>query len=376
MSKAKTPQVKETKEPSKTPTTMADLLKGEKYNIPNYSLGEMIEGTLSSIQPKEVLLNIGGKANAVVGHKELEELSDLFKDYKVGDKVFGRIISEENREGRVVVSLKRFAFDHRWKGLTQAYKDSEKITVMVRDVVNGGILIDYKTIKGYIPPSHIDPEFQENPASLRGREMEVKILELDREQNRFVVSQMLVTRKEEIAAKRKVLKAIKAGDVLDAIVEGVVPFGLFVRINPKSKKDEVILEGLVHISEIAWEKVEDPADYFSEGDDVKVKVLEKDEREAKLNLSIKQTTEDPWVKIAKKLKKGDMVKGVVTRETAYGVFIELEKGIEGLAHISNIPSGQEPDVGDKVTVQVDTIDPSERRIALSVIPTSKPVMYR
>jgi len=355
---------------------MADLLKDKRHSVPSYSLGEMIEGTLSSIQPKEVLVDIGGKANAVVGHKELEEIYDLFNDYKVGDKVFGRIISEENREGRVVVSLKRFAFDHRWKGLSKAYKEGEKITVVVRDIVNGGILIDHNTIKGYIPPSHIDPEFKDNPASLRGRQMEVKILELDREQNRFVVSQILVTRKEEIAAKRNILKGIKAGDVLDAVVEGVVPFGLFVRINPKSKKDDVVLEGLVHISEIAWEKVEDPADYFSEGDDVKVKVLDKDEREAKLNLSIKQTTEDPWVQIAKKYKQGDMVKGVVTRETAYGVFIEIEKGVEGLAHISNIPSGQEPDVGDKVTTQVDTIDPNERRIALSVIPTEKPVMYR
>lgn len=358
------------------PTTMADLLKGEKHIIRTYSLGTMIEGTISSIQPKEVLLNIGGKANAVVGSKELEELSDLFFDYKVGNKVWGRVISEENREGRVVVSLKRFTYDHRWKALTDAYKNSEKITVMVRDIVNGGILIEFKTIKGYIPPSHIDPEFQENPVTLKGKEIEVKILELDREQNRFVVSQILVTRKEEIAAKRKILKEIKEGDVLDGIVEGVVPFGLFVRINSKAKKSDVLLEGLVHISEIAWEKVEDPADYYSEGDDIKVKVLDKDDREAKLNLSIKQTTEDPWVKIAKKIKQGDMVKGVVTRETAYGVFIELEKGIEGLAHISNIPSGQEPDVGDKVTVQVDTIDSNERRIALSVIPTEKPVMYR
>ena len=102
---------------------MEDLLKAEKYKIPTYSLGEVIEGTISSILPKEVLVNIGGKANAVVGHKELEELQDIFKDFKVGGKVRGRVISEENQEGRVVISLKRFAYDHRWKNLTSAYKN-------------------------------------------------------------------------------------------------------------------------------------------------------------------------------------------------------------------------------------------------------------
>jgi small subunit ribosomal protein S1 len=376
-SKVKSKQSRKTGRNS-NPQTMEELLKLEKYKIPTFTLGEYIEGKLVSIHPKEVLVDIGGKANAVVGHKELEDIRDVFKDYKVGDKVIGRVISEENREGRVVISLIKFAYDNRWGKLKKAYKKGKKIEVLVRDAVGGGLLVDYSGVRGYIPPSHIDPEFRENPGRLRGRTIEVKILEIGREQNRFVVSQKLVTRKEEIAVREKFLKGIKIGSVLEAEVEGIVPFGLFVRIptNEEIDGEKVDIEGLVHISEIAWEKVEDPSEYYAEGDKVKVKVLEKGSRNDKLNLSIKQTIDDPWVKVKSKFKKGDMVKGKVVRDSAYGVFVELEKGIEGLAHISNIPAGAEPKEGEKVTVQIESIDEKERRIALSIIPTEKPVMYR
>lgn len=360
------------------PQSMAELLKETNYKIPTFHLGDYVEGKLVSITPKEVLVDIGGKAHAVVGHKELEYNMDLFEDLKVGDKVQGRVISEENNEGRVVISLTKFAYDHRWGQLEEAYEKQDTIEILVRDIVNGGVLVDFRSIRGYVPPSHIDPSLRDEPQRLRGRTIEVKILELGREQNRFVVSQKLVTRKAEIKTRQEALKKIKIGDVLDAEIEGVVPFGLFVGIDTgkKVEGEPVKLEGLVHISEIAWEKVEDPGEFFAEGDKIKVKVLEKDEQEVKLNLSAKQTTKDPWIDIDKKYKKGDMVKGLVTRETAYGVFVELEKGIEGLAHISNIPAGQEPEIGAKITAQIESVDLEERRIALSIIPTEKPVMYR
>lgn len=358
--------------------TMESLLKNVGYNVPTFKKNQFVKGKLISINPKEVLVDIGGKAFAVVGYKELGSLDDLFEEYKVGNEVIGRVISEENNEGRVVVSLTKFAFDSRWRKLEKAYKESAVIKILVRDIINNGILVDYSNVRGYIPPSHIDPEFKEDPLKLRGQVIEVKILELDRVQNRLVVSQKLVSRKEEIKIKQEALKTIKVGDILEAEIEAIVPFGLFVNIDTGKKKDKekVLIEGLVHISEIAWEKVDDPSDYYSIGGKISVKVLEKDEKEGKLNLSIKQTTDDPWVKTGEKYKKGDILKGVVTRETVYGVFIELEKGVEGLAHISNIPAGKDFKEGSKVTVQVEDVNAEERRIAFSIIPTEKPVMYR
>lgn len=380
-SKIQNPKTRRVK---KEPLTMGELLAQKSYKIPAVKLGDYVEGTLASIQRKEVLVNIGGKASAVVGSKELESIFDLFDDYKAGDKVTGRVISEENREGRAVLSLIKFAYDNRWEKLKKVYKKGEEIKILVRDTVNGGLLVDYNNIRGYIPPNHIDPDFSSDPGKLRGQLISAKILEIEQSQNRFVVSQKFATRKDEIKKQKEAMAGVKAGEKVEAIVEDVVGFGLFVRIpvsapgsvKTKADKEIVFIDGLVHISEISWEKVDNPAQFYKKGDKVKAVILDKDEKEGKLNLSIKLTTKDPWTSVAKKYKEGDLVKGKITRRTAYGLFIELERGIEGLAHISGIPVGKELKKGEKVAVQIDKLDKKERRIALSIIPTKKPVVYR
>jgi len=353
---------------AKKPETMEALLKKTGYQLHGFKRGEIVEGKIVSLSPKEILIDIGGKTEGVVARKELPYLKNLIKTLKIGDQIIARVLLPESEKGLPLLSIRESAEKRKWQILAEKASKEAEVKVLGRKQTRGGLLVDYQDLRGFIPQSQLDSQFAVDPQALMGREIKVKILEVEAEKNRLVFSQKAVTQKEKIAQLKKHLKKIKIGQVFEAEITGLVPFGLFCQVNG--------LEGLIHISEIAWEKVDQPADYYQVGDKVKVKVLGIDEREGKLNLSIKQLIPDPWQKVSKKYKKEQIVTGKVTRVSGFGIFVSLEKGVEGLIHISKIPPSLEFKEGEKVECVIEKIDQKNRRISLSYLPKEKPVGYK
>lgn len=348
---------------------MEALLKKTGHKLHGFKTGQEVEGEIVSLSPKEILIDIGGKTAGTVARRELPFLKDLIPDFKVGEKVRVKVLLPEGQSGRPLLSFKDFASQKSWQDLEEKEKNKEEVEILVRKPIHGGVLVDYRNLTGFVPQSQLDPKVADKPEKLLGQKIKAKVLEAKRSQNRLVLSQKLVTQKKQIKKLRKLAKKIKPGQTVEAEVVSIVPFGLFV----KTEKD---LEGLVHISEIAWEKVDNPEEYYQVGDKIEAEVLDFDEDSLRLNLSIKNLSEDPWEKISKKYKKEQIVKGKVTRVSSYGVFVELEKGVEGLLHISKIPADKEFKKGDKIECVIEKIDPEGRKISLSFLPTKKPVGYR
>lgn len=374
---AEKPGKKATLDPTKA-QTMADLLSSLDYKIPVFKRGDEVVGRIVQIHPKRILIDIGGKSYGVVPKKEVSFISDLLPSLKEGESITAKVLVPEDENGQLILSLKKSGMEKRWQLLEEAYQDKKEIEVSGVDVVKGGLLVDYAGIRGFIPANQLDLKSADNPIQLRNRKIAVKILELDRVSNRFVVSQKAVTQKDLVELQKKALKKVKEGDELTAYISGLVPFGAFAQVPVKLKgeKESIELEGLIHISEIAWERVDDPALYLKVGDSIKVKVIGKDTTEGKLNLSIKQLTTDPWKKIKEKYKEESVVKGKITRVSPFGVFVELEKGVEGLIHVSKAPTTFTAKVGDKVEAIVESIDTDKRKLSLSLLTKEKPIGYR
>jgi len=352
-------------------TSMADLLASQGEVQFSFKRGQQIEGTVVLISPKEVLLNVGGKSEATVFHKELTYLGDLIKTFKMGDKVPVTVIVPENDAGQVVVSLRKGGGADRWQRLSQAVESDETIAAFGVEVNRGGILLDFEGIRGFLPASQAelgDAKLEE----WIGRRLEVKVLEADQKANRLIFTQR-TSSPVEVRNSPAALKNVEIGDKFESEVTSLLPFGAIVKFTPK---DGESLEGLVHVSELSWSKVADPAEVCKVGDKLEVVVLTKDDKSGRLSLSVKSLTEDPWSKIAGKFEVDQTISGMVKRLTQYGAFVELEGGIEGLIHISKIPPDFSINVGDKVSCTIESIDAESRRIGLSPVLTTKPLLYR
>lgn len=350
------------------PQTMEELLAQTGKLQFGLKRGEMVEGTVAFVSQKEVLFDIGKKSFGIVSNWELEQVKDYARMLKVGEKVPAQVTSPENDLGYVVLSLRKSSSERRWKILGEKKETGEDIEVTGLEVAKGGLLVEWENLRGFVPATQLDPAASANPISLIGKLLKVKVLEVDPSINRLVLSQKAAALGISPAVLKKRLEKIKPNDVLQGVISGIAPFGLFV--------DTDGLEGLVHISEIAWEKVENLAGYFKVGDKVEIMVLEVNKKEGKLNLSIKRLTPDPWKNISDRYPIDSVVRGRVVRLVPYGVFIQLEAGIEGLIHISKIPVDLELKVGQEVECIVERVDIVRRKISLILVPKEKPVGYR
>ncbi len=363
-----------TKKNTGQPQTMADLLADTDYRLPFYQKGDKVTGTIIALSSNEILIDVGAKSYAQVGRKELEMIKYLLPSLKVGDQVSGTVILPENELGYMVVSLKNLGYEKKWELLEEKLKKEAEIEVKGVEVAKGGLLIDYAGIRGFIPAAQLDPAFVADPSKLKGKKIKVKILEVNKKNTRFVVSQKAVTQKELIDKQKKALDQFEIGKKYEARVTGVANFGIFVLV--PAVKPKVEIEGLIHISEIAWEKVEDPNKYVKVGDQIEVVVIGIDKTSNRLNLSLKQLTPDPWKDIDKKYKPEQQVTGKISRLSGFGAFVNLENGVEGLIHISKIPPGENFKEGQKIQCVIEKVDPIKRKIALSFIPKAKPIGYR
>jgi len=327
-----------------------------------------VEGKVVSVSSREILVDIGKKSFGIVAEWELEQVKEYASSLKPGINIVAQVMNPENDMGYVVLSLRRANFERRWLELDKAKEEGLDLNVSILEVAKGGLLVDWQGLRGFVPYTQLESSFASNPLSLLGKRIDVKVLEVDKSLNRLVVSQKASSLGVTPSVQKEKLDKIKPNDVLKGIVSGVASFGVFVDMDG--------LEGLVHISEIAWEKVENPASIFKVGDKVDVMVLDVNKEEGKLNLSVKRLTPDPWKNILDRYPIDSTLSGEVVRQAPYGYFIRLEPGIEGLLHISKVTTGDEPKVGENINCMIENIDTVKRKISLTLVLKEKPVGYR
>jgi len=348
---------------------MQDLLS----LIPDFVLpkpGELVEGNVVNIYKNKILVDIGGVHTGIISGKDAVDSAGTAKSVRTGDKVEAYVLDSENEEGYVVLSLRKASQEKTWKKFLAAYEKGDVIEVKANEANKGGLLLDIDGIKGFIPVSQLAPmhyprvngadpnQILNRLQALVGIKFLVKIISLDKDNGKLILSEKAAMEEQRQAS----LSGLKVGDKVKGRISGVVKFGIFVAFEG--------LEGLVHISEIAWGHVKNPSDFGKVGEDVEVLVIgiEGD----KISLSMKRLTEDPWLEAAKKYKIGKVIQGEISRVTPFGAFLKLDDDINGLIHVSEITDKEIKDpsevlkVGDKVEAKIIAIEPDEHRVGLSI----------
>jgi small subunit ribosomal protein S1 len=355
------------------PTTMAELLAQSGVKIHGFSTGQKIKGKIIAKNSKSLILNVGGKSEGVVTEKAFQEAYDLIKTLKVGDEVTVTVLIPENRDGTVLLSLRQAAQDASWEALENAKAKATPVAVFGKGANTSGVTVEVENVLGFIPGSQLGRDVAKNPEELIGKYFKAIVIEVDKMQNKVVLSEKAVSEAADIKKAKELISKVKEGAVYEGEVTTVANFGCFVRLH-LGKGDGAFVEGLVHISELSWGKVGATSDVVKEGDKVKVKVIAV--REDRLSLSIKQALEDPWHDAEKNYKKEAKVVGKITRISDFGVFVQLEPGIEGLVHITQIPPGKRFNEGDEVECYIQEIDVKNKKISLGLVLTSKPIGYK
>ncbi|WKZ29760.1 MAG: S1 RNA-binding domain-containing protein [Candidatus Dojkabacteria bacterium] len=344
--------------------------------------GGIVEGTVINKEPGLLVVDVGGRSEGVINGRELKSKVINIEEIKIGDKILVYVVYPESKDGSLVLSLKRTEEVKIWLDLEKASRNGDVLDATVVEVNTGGVICElFEGVRGFIPTSQLDPNrifesgkkmygkdvtsvIQQRLTQLLGEQIKVKIIELERERSRIILSEKSVTFDTESASKEKLLKKIKEGDILDGKVTAVTPFGIFVNTQG--------LEGLVHLSELSWDKVTDVGKLYQVGDDVQVMVLEIKEGGRRIAYSIKRLVNDPWRSRIKKYQVGDVVDGVVEGVVEYGAFVRIDEGINGLIHISELSDKlvRNPadivSAGQKVSVMILSISETERHLSLSL----------
>lgn len=337
---------------------MTKLLEKSKAQVRRLRPGEVVEGAVLSKKKDELILNIGAKAEGIISGKELEDEAETFEKLKEGDKVLATILQAEDNRGYVLLSLKRAEPERDRRRLQKAFEKEEAVEVEVLGPNKGGVVSRFGSLRGFIPFSHLSlkRKMAANAGKLAGKVLSVKVIELDPDVGRIVLSEREALTDQERQAEIKEIGKVKAGETYEGEITSVTSFGVFVKFDS--------LEGMVHISELSWEKIDNPKKQFKIGDGLKVQVIEVNEEEGKIMLSHKKTLPNPWEKVAKKYPQGKKVKGKVTKIADFGAFVELEPGVEGLIHVTETTGPLAE--GDEVEARVIEVDPKNQKLALSL----------
>lgn len=363
----------------KTSQVMDKLLKEheELSNVPR--LGSTITGTIIEKTSNAMYLDLGRFGVGAIYGRELFDDLDTFSKAKIGDTAQATVLDLDNDDGYVELSLRSATMERSWEELRRKFADTTAFQTEIVEANKGGLLVRVSGVSGFLPVSQLAPDHYprveggdknkilERLKSYVGQAFTVKIIGLDQEEEKLIVSEKSAV--SDIISTT--LDQLGEGKVIEGVVSGVVDFGVFVKFEEADQE----LEGLVHISELAWQRIDDPADILSLGEKVKAKVIGIDEG-LRISLSIKQLQEDPWAKVAEKYKVGDKVKGEVLKVTPFGGFIQLDKDIHGLVHVSELPDKAQQDpssllsVGEKLTFTIISLDPKEHRLGLSLRATA------
>lgn len=352
--------------------TMEELLKKQQGLISGLRKGDVISGRITKLTPSEILIDINAKTDAVVLEKDKRNLRNLLSLLKVGDEVSASVLNPESDMGYPVVSLRRFLGDETWKKLDELKKAQKQIDVIVDNITRGGYLVSTNDgISGFLPNSQSVLTSQ-NPL---GSTTSAFVLEVDRATQKVIFSQKAAVSSEEFESA---VKTLNMGQKIKATITTIAPFGIFVSL-PVSKTKS--LDGLIHISEISWDKVENIADLFNVSDSIEVVIIGIDRAAKRLDLSIKRLTESPYEQKLKEIKTEQKLNGEVARILSSGVVIELDKalglsGVEGFIRKEKIPPNVKFEVGDKVSATVVEVNAKRQRIVLAPILKEKPIGYR
>ena len=340
--------------------------------VPNYEAtikpfeeGDVVHGTVVRIDKEEVLVDIGYKSEGVIPAAELSirKSVDTSEEVQLGEEVDALVLTKEDQEGRLILSKKRARFEKAWRRIEEAADSGEIVEGTVIEVVKGGLILDLG-VRGFLPASLIDIRRVQNLEEFTGQTLECKVIEINRQRNNVVLSRRAIIEEERKEVREQILDKLEPDQVIEGNISNIVDFGAFVDLDG--------IDGLIHISELSWSHVNHPSEILSIGDKVRVKVLDIDRDRQRISLGLKQTQEDPWQTALSTYKEGDVVEGKVTKIVAFGAFVEIMPGVEGLVHISELSQNhvESPTEvvrpGDEVKVQVLEVDDSRRRLSLSV----------
>lgn len=357
-------------------------IKKETENITNENAGEgeipyegtfsdikediVIDGTVVKVSSNEVMVNVGYKSEGIIPLNELSNkpVENPNEVLKVGDKIKVYVLKLEDKEGNLVLSKKRADAISSWSQIEQAFEKGEVVTGTVTEVVKGGLLASIDGVTGFIPASHVGLRYVPDLTVYMGKELKLKVLEIDKNKNRVVFSHKLVLEEEKEKLKEKTLATIEEGQIIRGTVKRLTDFGAFVDIGG--------IDGLIHISDLAWHKVKHPSEVVKEEQEVEVKVLKINRERERISLGLKQVMPNPWDDIEEKYKVGSVIEGKVVNLVNFGAFVEIEPGVEGLVHISQISKEHIPSpdsvlkVGDIVKVKIMDINAKDKKISLSI----------
>ena len=346
--------------------TMDELLASADSSVKKAIVGDTIEGTVLSVKKHEILIDLGAKGVGLVPRRE----ASFARNLNIGDKVTASVIDAEMNDGFVLLSLRKAVKDKGWDEIQAKLDNSEIVEIVPFDANRGGLLVEYEGIRGFLPVSQLSAEHYPRVGSadkdeilqrlnsLVGKTIKVRILDAIKKENKLIFSEKEAI-KDGLASR---FAELNVGDVVKGIVTGVVDFGVFVNVDG--------IEGLVHISEISWERVNNPSDYVKVGENIEAKIIAIDKE--RLSLSMKQLTEDPWLSEVEGLKKGAKVEGTVTRITPFGAFVQISPAVEALVHVSELGEGNDVDpekvftLNERKSFKVLDIDKEGRKISLSI----------
>ncbi|MFJ5757825.1 30S ribosomal protein S1 [Neobacillus sp. NPDC093182] len=335
-----------------------------QVDVKNYTIGDKVTGQVTKVEEKQVIVNIqDSKHDGIIPISELsslhvEKASDVVSE---GDELELEVLKVE--EDALVLSKRKVDAEKAWVNLENLFNSGEVFETEVKDVVKGGLVVDLG-VRGFVPASLVEAHFVEDFSDYKGKNLTFKIVELDKEKNRLILSHRAVVEEEKGKHKKNLLNTITPGSVIDGTVQRITDFGAFVDIGG--------IDGLVHISQLSYQHIDKPSDVVQEGQKVKVKVLNVDRDNERISLSIKETQPGPWSDIAEKAPKGSTLTGTVKRLVSYGAFVEVFPGVEGLVHISQIAHkhiGTPHEVlkeGQEVQVKVLDANEQEQRLSLSI----------
>ena len=336
----------------------------DQVEVKNFEVGDFVKGVVSKVEEKQVVVELAeSKLDGIIPISELsslhiEKASDVVA---LGDELELQVIKVE--EEALVLSKRKVDAEKAWDQLVEKFENKVTFEAEIKDVVKGGLVVDLG-VRGFVPASLVESHFVEDFSDYKGKTLTFKIIELDKEKNRIILSHKAVQEEEKLNQKQQLLSSLQAGQVLEGTVQRITDFGAFVDIGG--------MDGLVHISQLSHQHVEKTSDVVEEGQKVQVKVLSVDQENERISLSIKETLPGPWTNIAEKTPKGSILDGTVKRIVSYGAFVEVLPGVEGLVHISQISHkhiGTPNEVlseGDHIKVKVLDVNETEQRLSLSI----------
>lgn len=342
-----------------------EMMEAIESSFKRINRGDVLKGTVLYVTNNEVMVNINYKSDGIIDRSEIskEQDADPKELFKVGDEIDVYVMKLDDGEGNVVLSAKRVDFIKDWEILEESFKNEEILEVKVLNAVKGGLTVLVSGVNGFMPASQISMNYVSDLNQFKGQTLNAKIIDFDIQKRRMILSRKAVEKVEVEKKRAELWETIEEGKMLTGVVQRLTDFGAFVDLGG--------IDGLIHISDLAWFRVKHPSEVLKEGDNVEVKVLAFDKEKNRISLGLKQTTEEPWEVFLKDYKVGDVIDGEVVNILDFGAFVRVIKGVDGLLHVSQISKDhvEKPSdvlkVGDKVTVKITEINEADKKISLS-----------